>query len=545
MQKDVTENQELSELKSIQENQLVKFDEWEKKQKEIVASNPFIEVVDSDTHKEAKKRRTALKTARTDVEKQDRTIGSVFSSIRKRIKEKSSLLVDIVSPHEKKQQEEVEKYEKVLADKKAEKARKEQERIDGHTSKIESLKEFILQKNNELTCENHSDINKEIEVEIDKYDALDFEEYQVVYDNAKESLIEDFMQKKKQVFEEKEKEAQLLKEKQRAKFNEVKLNAIEKIGNATTEDMNLVNEIVDDVSSVGMSYDFGDLRPEFESLIEELRNKSSQKLKSLTEQKKKDDEIEALKQKEEDRKKKEQKDKEVIQEIESVLKTAQSDLNDVLFNISIEEGIQASKNSVSNAIEKIESLEFDFLERKPEFDSIVSDFKEKSSLRLKSLEKEIEKEKELEEFRHQKAKEEAEKVLQRIKEDAEKRIQWLEKRGFQKTTDSLGVDIWENKTIRHDYSIEFIEDTKEEAWKNQMNLISKDIEGNIASQERKERLFSDKNKMDELIEKFNLSFPESPGKVQFENEESEELWKEIDASFHQWYLSVNKKINNF
>ena len=55
-------------------------------QLKVVAENPFIAITDVASRELAKKHRTALKTARTDLEKQDKLISSKFNEAKTKAK---------------------------------------------------------------------------------------------------------------------------------------------------------------------------------------------------------------------------------------------------------------------------------------------------------------------------------------------------------------------------------------------------------------------------------------------------------------------------
>lgn len=116
------------DLDNLEANLLPELQGWREKQLAIVNDNPYVAIEDNSTYEEAKKARTALVTARTDVQKQEKTIASKLKAFRTKVSEASQELIDITLPHEEKQQDEVRRYEAIKEAEKAEKERIEQER---------------------------------------------------------------------------------------------------------------------------------------------------------------------------------------------------------------------------------------------------------------------------------------------------------------------------------------------------------------------------------------------------------------------------------
>lgn len=116
------------DLDNLEANLLPELQGWREKQLAIVNDNPYVAIEDNSTYEEAKKARTALVSARTDVQKQEKTIASKLKAFRTKVSEASQELIDITLPHEEKQQDEVRRYEAIKEAEKAEKERIEQER---------------------------------------------------------------------------------------------------------------------------------------------------------------------------------------------------------------------------------------------------------------------------------------------------------------------------------------------------------------------------------------------------------------------------------
>jgi len=54
-------------LKKIEPKQIIEINKWEKNQKQIVIDNPFIEITNTETYKQAKANRTALLKGKTSL----------------------------------------------------------------------------------------------------------------------------------------------------------------------------------------------------------------------------------------------------------------------------------------------------------------------------------------------------------------------------------------------------------------------------------------------------------------------------------------------
>ena len=116
----------LPELATFKESQL-----------KVVQDNPFVVITDSASRDLAKKHRTARKTARTDLEKQDKLISSKFNDAKTKAKSYIAELIHISLPGEKLQQEEIDRDEAEAEAKRQEKARLEQQRIDNIKKELE------------------------------------------------------------------------------------------------------------------------------------------------------------------------------------------------------------------------------------------------------------------------------------------------------------------------------------------------------------------------------------------------------------------------
>jgi hypothetical protein len=103
---------------------------FKKIQLQVNKENPFTVIIDTASRDLAKKYRTARKTARTDLEKQDKLISAKFNDAKTKVKGYISELITVTHAGEIEQQNEIDRDEAVVEEKRQEKARLEQARID-------------------------------------------------------------------------------------------------------------------------------------------------------------------------------------------------------------------------------------------------------------------------------------------------------------------------------------------------------------------------------------------------------------------------------
>ncbi|MDB0602130.1 hypothetical protein PL373_13425 [Tenacibaculum maritimum] len=169
------------QLEELNPRNLPEFQGWKEKQQKLVTDNPFIKITDNKSYDEAKKRRTALVTGRTTIQKQDQFIGSKIKDFRSKVSDLSKELIAISLPYEEKQQNEVKRFEEIKAKEKAEKERLEQERVEKIKQSISFYYSDWKSKIDNLEL-NQIDLVKDVfekfTLETDKYGEyeLDFQE---------------------------------------------------------------------------------------------------------------------------------------------------------------------------------------------------------------------------------------------------------------------------------------------------------------------------------------------------------------------------------
>lgn len=484
------ENELVKELQSVQENGLVQYNEFKEQQENLVKENPFIEIVDSETYKTAKQRRTALKTGRTTIEKQDKLLGTFFSQLRKKLSLKKDDLVDITKGAEEKQQSEIDRYEKV----KAEKERQEEERIEKQKSRIESVKTFISEKINSITKSNLDDydkVSKEISERIKTEEETDFEEFEVLFEDAifswEQKLDEKFLEEKKEFEKEEEQKVQ----NNIAKINKIKLDFIEKIDSADHTNETIVSDVIEEFERLSLENNFGEQSDDFIAMMDDI-NERAKKKSEINEKTRQE-----LKEKQEA----EQKKKDFIEK-----RTRQREMQLIDFGYSYEKDSNIYKSEL-NELSESEVVDSDELTWYEIIEKVKSDYNA-------FLEKQEEEKKELE-ARYS------------------KRVNRLKKINF-KGDDSEGYECEGTKIEKkelQEVSEEgfelFIQDHKDKVQKERENV------------ERIKRLKSDKILMNNAVANFVI-----PEELSLENEESQKLWNEINEDFKSFVLSVNNKIQN-
>ncbi|WP_018676248.1 hypothetical protein [Riemerella columbina] len=209
------------EIEKVDVNQLPELQGLKEKQLKIVKENPYVEIVDNTTYNEAKKARTALKSARTDIEKQDRLIASKIKAFREMTMDATKSLIAITQPHEDKQQEEVKRYEQEKEQERLEKQRIEEERKATIKKKIDSVIETATHRINQLTFDMIETLRVDFEQNLYKIDITEFEEFELDFNEKIRGVKQLFEQKANNL---KEAEAQRL-EKEQLKAEREKLEA--------------------------------------------------------------------------------------------------------------------------------------------------------------------------------------------------------------------------------------------------------------------------------------------------------------------------------
>ncbi|PIF44335.1 hypothetical protein CLU96_1279 [Chryseobacterium sp. 52] len=195
--------QNLFQIENVNVNSLPELQGMKEKQLQIVKDNPFVEITDNKTYDDAKKSRTTLVTARTEIQNQDKLIASKIKKFREAVAGVSEELIAITRPYEDKQQAEVKRWEEAKEKEKLEKARLEEERKTNIKNLINSIIDEATTKINKLSFETIESLKLYFEQNIFKTDVSQFEEFELDF-NEKLMLIKNTLSSKIKTLEEAE-----------------------------------------------------------------------------------------------------------------------------------------------------------------------------------------------------------------------------------------------------------------------------------------------------------------------------------------------------
>lgn len=191
-----TKQTAIIELDKIDPLTLPELASFKEKSLTVVKENPYIEIVDNSTYELAKKARTNLRTNRTELQKQEKAIKDKLNGFKKKVENVTAELIAITEPHEIKQQSEVTRYEDIKEQERLEKARIEQERIDGIKAKIKSFADLFNSKIENLTFAGIDDFKAEFDEFVLIQPKDSFQEFEVLYEDMLSHVTYSFSQKK-------------------------------------------------------------------------------------------------------------------------------------------------------------------------------------------------------------------------------------------------------------------------------------------------------------------------------------------------------------
>jgi len=183
-----TKETTIVELDKIDPLTLPELASFKEKSLTIVKENPYVEIIDNPTYELAKKARTNLRSNRTALQNQEKAIKDKLNGFKKKVENVTAELIAITEPHEIKQQTEVTRYEEIKEQERQEKARIEQERIDGIKSKIKSFADLFNSKIDNLTFEDIGAFQEEFTQFIIIQPKSDFQEFEVLYSDMLDSV---------------------------------------------------------------------------------------------------------------------------------------------------------------------------------------------------------------------------------------------------------------------------------------------------------------------------------------------------------------------
>jgi len=225
-------------LKKIDPKQIIGINKWEKIQKQIVIDNPFIEITDTETYKQAKANRTALLKGKTSLLGVNGQEGAIRSSLKRILNGSLSILqnlAEITIPHYEKQQQEIKRYEAIIDEKRKERERKaeeerliEQKRIEDINNQIDQIYRTEKLKVDNLTFKGIDALKTDWEKNLKQTDTQQFDEFEVTFFKTIERLDELLNEKAASLTISENQRLETIKlEKEKAKFEAEKAKARE------------------------------------------------------------------------------------------------------------------------------------------------------------------------------------------------------------------------------------------------------------------------------------------------------------------------------
>lgn len=494
------ENQEFG-LQKLDPTNLSELKEFEKSQKQLVEDHPFVEITDPASYKEAKKNRTALKTGRTTIEKQDRTIGSVVSSFRKGTKAEAERLIAITQPHEEKQQAEIDRHEAILQAEKDHQERIEQERIDGIKQKIEDMKLTLSKSVFEMEYEDIEQTEEFFEMIVRGCEnEFDFMEFKFLFDE--------------------------MVQEQRTALKATKTNLEEE------HKQKLINERVDEYCAI-LELDGYLLNPTSDVYEKRGFEISKSAMVKMT--------INDLKDRMKDisgkiAKVDEQNHQQKIQDQKNRIIEVREGLLDIVHQMDLENE-EESKKYIVDSINKNSN------ENKHHYDLVIEEYNKAVKMVESALNRKLES---LQEDR-KRENERIEKEMEIFVQECQRRHEVFAGLGFEceefqagliKKFKGFGMEYTSEdlNSIRPDLFDDFIQQTKQS--------IETFKENDKKEKERQERLVEDKDKIENFLIDFPIYFSENQIFDNLKNEESKNYFKTIEREFMNLCKTFKNDLKN-
>ena len=488
----MSEVNEKFELMKLDPNNLAELDQWESKLKVLVDENPFIEVIDKESFTEAKKRRTNLKSGRTEVQKQDGVIATFLQTFRKSTKVKNEKLVSIVQPHEEKQQKEIDRYQLILDEIKDEENRKENERVDGIKSEIDrvhGILEVVINASTFKALEqDKGTFNESLKTN------FDFQEFQFMFDEMVEQKKLEFSNKESQLVKDENLRLENLDRDREAKINQMIVDGqglIDNIDGSTNE--KILKQMVSGIFQTMIDCDV-----EFD----EKSNKKvdQEKEKFLT---KVDEKLSFMKQQE-------------INDKRQRIFDIREGLLDIIFQMTIENYVDSNKKIFDAFDQEV------ITELQVEFDRMKSMVNQSLVAKMATINSQIEKQKEDEIIEEK-----------RMSEVLKQRIEIIEGLGMVGNEDEsvwtgFGLEIFIDRIYNDDEIETIVEEIIE--YKN-LSQSEKD---------RQELLNDDKKNFILLLNQMKKQFQERKPDSLLDNQEMIDLFNSVRSEFYNF---IDDKIN--
>lgn len=371
------------ELSKLDVNNLAELDGWKTKMETLVKDNPFVKITDRETYEEAKKRRTALKSGRTEVQKQDKAIGSFISQFRKSTKAIGESFIAIVQPSEDKQQAEIDRHEAILEEQRLAKEREEETRVQGIKDRVDNIKEQLKLQVEMLTFENLTNSKLVFDDIIADGNSQDFEEFQVLFDDVVTEMTSDFEKAIERVNQEETERLESIKKTEEALLNRIELWSIKRIDEAEPDEVEILRDSVTrGIDSLIRDQKFTDDREDkFKKIVESISEKIESKINSLKADAERDAKMAEMEA--------QQKRQNEINEQRANINQMREGWLDLIFQMT-PENLEETKTYLEKRMTNKENL---FPELESEFDSSVKTARRSLDDKVSQLEKEIQLEK--------------------------------------------------------------------------------------------------------------------------------------------------------
>jgi len=163
----------------------------------IIKANPIVEITDNASYELAKKSRTAVKTLRTGLEREQKDVKNKIKEYVLEVvdKEYDSLIGEVRSS-ENERQNSVSAWEEIKENERLEKLRLEQERVDGIKKSISDFFSNWSERIGSLQFANLEDFDAEFGEVLINYDKFVFAEFEVLFTDAVSNLTYMLSEKK-------------------------------------------------------------------------------------------------------------------------------------------------------------------------------------------------------------------------------------------------------------------------------------------------------------------------------------------------------------
>lgn len=510
------------DLTKLEVNSLPQLQGWEDKQNALVEENPYIEIIDKETYEEAKKRRTALLKGRTELQNQDKTVASLLTKFRKKVKETTENLIGITQAAEDKQQDEVKRWEKILEDEREAKRIEEERKQKEIEQSVENFKNEITEFVNSTTLEQAQQRDAQInalEVKIGGFVSdNDLGDYAFLIDDSIERFKNDLNTKIDALLKDEELRVSRIKQERFEELEQVQERAQKVLDETNVENMEFAGQAVTKAVTVPNAIQFfGDMFGKYNAICERYEKMVGDKVKSLENEK----EAYLQRQKEAQEQKEREKrlnDLEAIHKVKTVVYDEIKSLDVENFKVlspKIAKAINRELGEfvdagIKEAIDASESLHEELVK-------VLGDLKEKRE--------------ELDQIEEEKREREQKELLDRV----EHRKKTLEEYGY--TRAANGYCFKDSEAMISDNYLTAPQDEWVEVWETLEEQRKDYLEQLDQDKEREERLAEDKGKLREVFIDLNAR-NEHKDYPDFENQEvkgfSQMFFNELDAFTTRW-----------